>query len=122
VVPAIVGREQSFRVFRITDDRIEVDDPVEIRRRTDPCVHSLAIEFVGWPRVIVARSRIRSYRRSINAESMRMRARDHLLIGSNDSLDERGMSRGWHLAGTSESAKIVHAFKDDDPSNSSRRE
>ena len=115
VVAAIVGWQEMVGVRGIADDRIEVDDGVEVSWSADPRIDCLAIGFAQGAGVVVVGADVGRDGGSVDEKLVGVGARDDLLVGGEDSLDEGGVFVGGDFPVASQAAEIVHAFEDDDP-------
>ncbi len=82
----------------------------------------LPVGFAQWAGVVIVRTNIRRNGSAVNSETMRVRAIDDLLIGSEHMLDECRMFRFGNFSRAGETAEIVNSLKDDDPSDARRRQ
>jgi len=115
VVAAVVGGQEMVGVRGIADDCVEVDDGVEVAGVANPGVDGLAIGFAQGAGVVVVGASVGRDRGSIDAKLVGVGARDDLLIGAEDSLDESGVFFGGDFPVAGEAAEVVDAFENDDP-------
>ena len=97
VVAAVVGGQETVGVGRIADDLVEVDDGIEVSGSANPGVNCLAIGFAQGAGVVVVGADVRRDCGPVDAQLVGVGARDDLLVGGEDSLDEGGVFVGGHF-------------------------
>jgi len=71
----------------ISHDAVEVDDSVEMARRSDPRVDRLAVGFTRGSGMVIRGAGVRQDSASDNFYPMSVLAHHHLLVHSDDALD-----------------------------------
>jgi hypothetical protein len=102
-------------VLWIADHGVEVDDRVEMAWSANPLIDSLTVGLAQRAWVVVAGTNVRSDGGSVNAQAVRVGARDDLLVGGDDTLHKGRVICLRNFTRAREAAEIVDALKNDDP-------
>ena len=122
MITGIERLQQAIGMLRVACDHIEVDDRVEMPGRANPLVHCLAIGFDLGSRMVKLGANERQNRRANRLDTMRMRARNHLLVRSSDAVNHRVVFRARVIAFARHHAEIVHALQHDQVATACGRE
>src|SRR5215472_13906222 len=98
MVARIERRKQAIRMPWVTHRLIEVDHCIEVAWCADPAVHGLAVCLTRSSGVIKRRADERKNRCTDHLDAMSMRSRNNLLVGAEDSTNERLMLCRRHVA------------------------
>src|SRR5665213_4450346 len=77
---------------------VEIDDCIEMSRRTNPCVDGLSIQLIPCRGMVIVGAGVRHYRRPDDLKSMCMRPQDDLLVRTKNLRNQRIMLGDWHFA------------------------
>ena len=120
--PQSKRRQQVIRMLGVAHHRVEIDHRVKVSRGANPRVHRYPVGLAPRPWMVVVRSRVRRDGGAVNAQPVRMCARDDLLVRRNHTLHQSGMLVGGNFAVARQSAQVVHALEDDHPAHAGRRQ
>ena len=117
MVSAIIGGKKTVGMLWIENNFVEVDDGIKMASGADPYVDRLSIRLAQRAGMVIVRSYVRGDGRAIDAQPVRMRSLNNLLVRGNDLLHPRVVLFRRHLCVARQTSKIVHTFEHDHPAH-----